>query len=83
MTGGKRAQLLVQAGQDLLPARKENAARAVAATLYVSERTAHRRLRQAPELGLGPADPPMAAAATGKEPAAAAEPPVLPPMLWR
>ena len=69
--------------QEMARARKENVARAVAATLYVSERTAHRLLRQAPELGLGAADPPMAATATGKEPAAAAEPPGLPPMLWR
>ncbi|MEU3430482.1 hypothetical protein [Streptomyces gardneri] len=36
--------------------KKENAARAVAGALYVSERTAHRLLRQARDLELQPSD---------------------------
>ncbi|WP_310726218.1 hypothetical protein [Streptomyces sp. N2A] len=69
--------------QEEAQARRENVARAVAGTLYVSERTAHRLLRQARELGLLPEDTPTLADANDQEPATAADPPAPPPMLWR
>ncbi|MFI2207758.1 hypothetical protein ACH47Z_45430 [Streptomyces sp. NPDC020192] len=62
--GGKRIEQMRTAlrVQAEARARKANTARAVAGALYVSERTAHRLLRQARDLELQPADSPQAGA---------------------